>query len=559
MLKLKLADVELVIDKGNASEEVIYKRLAIVNSINELEKQQAMETTQKAKIKWAIKGDENSKYYHGILNKNLNNLAIRGVLESRKWIENLDLRMDMEADVTIEEFKNAVWDCGTDKSPGPNEFSFDFYRRFWSVIQKNVVAANVVDVGMFKDTIIYALKCFERASGLRMNMSKSKIMGIAVNGDKVDQVAYRIGCGILEVPFTYLGAMPIYHMSIFKVKWNNVLVLKEKDRLGVSSLYALNRALLFKWVWRFITQKNSLWARVISAIHGMDGKIGTRTKSGYNSLWRDFVFEMEAVKDKGADLFSFLQKRLGDGVDTCFWKDTWNGELPFKFTYPRLYALEVDKNISVADKLTQATWDGTFRREPRSGIEAVQLVKLEDKLEDVQLVNKRDRWAWSLNGSGEFSVASIRRLLDDIRLPEVSSQTRWIKEVPIKVNILAWNVILNGLPSHVNISHRDNFKKVCRWWNVDFAEVSSYDEWLLWISSLRIHGKHKKVLEGVCYGLWWHLWFFQNKWMFMERLFHDVVLHTFYWIRYHCKVVKIKVVGCRSCGVGGVCGLQGVE
>nr|GFB45055.1 RNA-directed DNA polymerase, eukaryota, reverse transcriptase zinc-binding domain protein [Tanacetum cinerariifolium] len=185
----------------------------------------------------------------------------------------------------------------------------------------------------------------------------------------------------------------------------------------------------------------------------------------YNSLWRDIVFEMEAVKDKGADLFSFMQKRLGDGVDTCFWKDTWNGELPFKLTYLRLYALEVDKNISVADKLAHATLAGTFRREPRSGIEAVQLAKLEDQLENVQLVNKRDRWAWSLNGSGEFYVASIRRLLDDIRLLEVSSQTRWIKEVPIKVNILAW--------------------KVCRWWNMDFAEVSSYDEWLLWISSLK--------------------------------------------------------------------------
>nr|GFB23301.1 hypothetical protein [Tanacetum cinerariifolium] len=141
------------------------------------------------------------------------------------------------------------------------------------------------------------------------------------------------------------------------VKWNNVLASKEKGGLGVSSLYALNKALLFKWVWRFITQKKSLWARVISAIHGTDGKIGTRTKSGYNSLWRDIVFEMEA--------------------------DTWNGELPFKLTYPGLYALEVDKNINVADKLAQATLAGTFWREPRSGIEAVQLAKLEDQLEDV--------------------------------------------------------------------------------------------------------------------------------------------------------------------------------
>nr|GEZ54635.1 RNA-directed DNA polymerase, eukaryota, reverse transcriptase zinc-binding domain protein [Tanacetum cinerariifolium] len=99
--------------------------------------------------------DENSNNYHGILNIKRNNLAIRDVLEAGKWIENPDLvkkeflnhfknrfgrpkktrhvlitefprqlnsmqRMDMEADVTIEESK--MW-------------------RFWSVIQKDVVAA----------------------------------------------------------------------------------------------------------------------------------------------------------------------------------------------------------------------------------------------------------------------------------------------------------------------------------------------------------------------------------------------------------------------------------
>nr|GFD37139.1 RNA-directed DNA polymerase, eukaryota, reverse transcriptase zinc-binding domain protein [Tanacetum cinerariifolium] len=61
-LMYKLKNLKKKIYKGDASEEVIYKRLEIVNSINELEKQQAMKTAQKAKIKWAIEGDENSKY-----------------------------------------------------------------------------------------------------------------------------------------------------------------------------------------------------------------------------------------------------------------------------------------------------------------------------------------------------------------------------------------------------------------------------------------------------------------------------------------------------------------
>ena len=59
----------------------------IVTSIQELEKLQSMEAAQKAKIKWAIEGDENSKYYHGILNKKRSQLSIRGVLVNGIWID----------------------------------------------------------------------------------------------------------------------------------------------------------------------------------------------------------------------------------------------------------------------------------------------------------------------------------------------------------------------------------------------------------------------------------------------------------------------------------------
>ena len=63
------------------------------------------------------------------------------------------------------------------------------------------------------------------------------------------------------------------------VKWKSVLASKAKGGLGVSSLYALNRGLMLKCVWKFYSQKTSLWVRVIKVIHSNDGKVSKVMKS----------------------------------------------------------------------------------------------------------------------------------------------------------------------------------------------------------------------------------------------------------------------------------------
>ncbi|GKG20701.1 hypothetical protein Tco_0380502 [Tanacetum coccineum] len=92
--------------------------------------------------------------------------------------------------------------------------------------------------------------------------------------------------------------------------------------------------------------------------------------------------------------------------------------------------MEVKKTVDVASKLSQENLTWSFRRAPRSGVKQDQLTDLTTYVEGVVLGVTPDRCYWTLDGSGEFSVASARS--------EVSTQTRWIKAVPIKVNIHAW-------------------------------------------------------------------------------------------------------------------------
>ncbi|GKB12440.1 hypothetical protein Tco_0846363 [Tanacetum coccineum] len=52
-----------------------------------------------------------------------------------------DQHNELESEVSNVEIKRAVWDCGTDKSPGPDGFTFGFYRRFWKIIENDVYDA----------------------------------------------------------------------------------------------------------------------------------------------------------------------------------------------------------------------------------------------------------------------------------------------------------------------------------------------------------------------------------------------------------------------------------
>nr|GEU61869.1 hypothetical protein [Tanacetum cinerariifolium] len=86
------------------------------------------------------------------------------------------------------------------------------------------------------------------------------------------------------------------------------------------------------------------------------------------------------------------------------------------------------------------------------GAEEEQLSFLLSRTDGLILTNIPVRWVWLLEATGEFSVKYVRQLVDDLILPKEEVATRWVKVMPIKINVFAWRVRLDKLPTRLNSS-----------------------------------------------------------------------------------------------------------
>ncbi|GKE60583.1 hypothetical protein Tco_1510950 [Tanacetum coccineum] len=65
-------------------------------------------------------------------------VSIDGVFPNRLNLEQVE---ELESSISQDEIKKAVWDCGTNKSPGPDGFTFEFFRKYWNALNEDIVAA----------------------------------------------------------------------------------------------------------------------------------------------------------------------------------------------------------------------------------------------------------------------------------------------------------------------------------------------------------------------------------------------------------------------------------
>ncbi|CAL8991500.1 unnamed protein product [Prunus brigantina] len=188
--KAKIAALDLMEGQGGLDNILRKEREELYLLVSDLVHKEEVKWRQRGKIQWARDGDNNTKFFHRIASgrrkrnfiqklevegsgvvvsegeieleiinffKNLysSNAEAGWCLEGLNWnaisVEEAEW---LERPFEEEEVKRAVFDCGSDKSPGPDRFSMLLFQSCWDIVKEDLMK---VMVDFFNCGIINAI------------------------------------------------------------------------------------------------------------------------------------------------------------------------------------------------------------------------------------------------------------------------------------------------------------------------------------------------------------------------------------------------------------------
>lgn len=335
------------------------------------------------------------------------------------------------------------------------------------------------------------------------------------------------------------------------LQWKVICKSKRAGGLGVKNLLLFNKALLCKWIWRFLVERESLWSRIIRARHG-------ETFSGNKTGWWSKIIAMVG-RSAGDWFWNNLSQKLGNGNLISFWSGSWAGDKPLKELFPRLYQLCANREGTVRNMgrwvNNRWSWEVPWRRALLDR-ELEWVEELYNHIHNFSVIDDTpDSWVWGSNNSnGIFSVRNAYTELSQRLMSSTNTEQPWSgfnhlwkSFAPLKAQLMAWRLVHNRLPTRDNLSKRFELApdgKVCCC-NLDLETAAhfflqctaTYQIWcrmFVWIgahwapageikshfvqfSSLLGRGKFRKRLGSLWICVVWVLWRWRNAVIFDHK------------------------------------------
>ncbi|GJW99600.1 RNA-directed DNA polymerase, eukaryota, partial [Tanacetum coccineum] len=409
---------------------------------------------------------------------------------------------DMDRCVSRDEIRIAVWNCGENKSPGPDGYTFEFFRRYWRFVGPDFCSA---------------VECFFDNGTFLKESNSSFIALIPKVMDAKFVTDFR--------PISLIGCV---YKVITKILANRLATVISDLVSDIQSAFVANRQILDG---PFILNELLAWCKRKKK-QAMIFKVDFA--KAYDSVRWDYLLDVLQAFGFGPNWCRWIRGTFSSAMASILVNGSPTSEFPFFYGLkqgdplaPYLFILIMEslhisfsrttnvglfKGVMVGDCMSRKlAWAETVQKlhsrlsnwkvktlsiggrstllksvlgasplynmsiykVPKGVLNEMEAVRskffnsadtLERKISwvswDKVLASKKNGGLGvsndcDLNGDGEFRVKDVRIKLDDILLPSDSNATRWVKYIPIKINVFAWRVWLDRLPTKIIVNRED--------------------------------------------------------------------------------------------------------
>ena len=252
------------------------------------------------------------------------------------------------------------------------------------------------------------------------------------------------------------------------VPWKMVVRAKIKGGLGIGLVKERNKALLFKWLWRFPLEQESLWTKVIKSKFGLHSNrwdAGLASRSTYRSPWK-FI---SSLYDDFRHLVCF---KVGDERRIRFWEDVWWDGKALANRFDDLYMLSLASNCTIAELIVSRTssssygWDLQFFRNLHDR-ELENFTNLTIVLDQVHLNEElTDIRKWLPDNSGGFSskTAFVTLQQEDGVQDFPFYKSIWKSGIPVRIKFFAWSLCLERIITYDVLQRKRTFQCLSHSW-----------------------------------------------------------------------------------------------
>nr|GEW57519.1 RNA-directed DNA polymerase, eukaryota [Tanacetum cinerariifolium] len=469
-IKEKLIDIDKNLDSRNVSDEILLKRMELTRQLHDINQMEARDYVQKSKIKWAIEGDKNLKFFH-------------------------------------------VWNCVKNKSPSPDGYTFEFFRRYWRFIGSDFCSA---------------VECFFESGPFPKGSNSSFISLIPKVTDAKFVTYFR--------PISMIGCV---YRVVTKILANRLATVISDLVSDIQLAFVANRKNLDG---PFILNELLAWCKRKKK-QAMIFKVDFA--KAYDSVDWDYLLDVLQAFGFGPNWCKATSDGLFEGIQI-------QGSMDISHLFYADDAVFIGLTLLKSVLDASPLYNMSINKVPKGVLKEMEAIRC-----SVTLSASKDRWICDLNGDGVFRVKEINVFAWHARLDRLPTRSNLVRRGVVLESSLCplCGLVLEDI--HHVLFRCDTsklvFYRTCRWWDLYWHALVSFSNWNASFFAIRLPSRIKLILEGVFYVAWWHLWVYRNQSMFAATpprrlvIFDDIVSRFFTCEMFQLKAMWVVIKSANPC------------